>query len=80
MPGNQNLMLSDFDEATANITKIEFRAILSSTEREDRIVEIIKEFAWKTTPTDRHVDTEVKDLTNTSGGKNSLHTAGASQY
>ena len=59
-------------------TDIAIKAILSSTDREDRIEEIIALLDWDGNA--HTVNTEVKDLANGSGGKNALHTDGAIQY
>ncbi|OQX80002.1 MAG: hypothetical protein B6D61_02635 [Bacteroidetes bacterium 4484_249] len=67
-----------FDEGTSGYTKIKFKVVLSSTDREDRIIEVIKEFDWDGNA--RFVETEVYDLADSCVGKNSLHSDNASSY
>lgn len=76
VPGNQTLKINV--TTVTGSTTIKIYAILSSIEKESRIVEVPEEFAWD--GNDHFVYTEVYDLSKALAGKNALHTNGATPY
>jgi hypothetical protein len=76
VPGYQNVQFSL--TTTTGSTSIVIRALISDTDRESRIEELIEEFSWG--GESHTVTTVVYDLAGNLKGKNALHTSGATQY